>query len=245
MFMLNCEVTGEVLMVKLALVAPAGTVTLAGMVATVAGAASRKRHDGRAALCSAQGHGAGRGIAPTTLVGLTDTPASTGPAAAPAPSGRLKLVAAVRGGDRDVGVGRGRLGRDRTWNPKNCSVAGATMVVDGTMAGWLLVSVMVGPPARERPLKSICPNVLSPADDRVEAGNLEVSERGYRHGRRRVRRQHDEPGMSGPPVRDQERRDRGVEPEADDVDELNPRHINVAISKRTLVAPVGKPMLPA
>ena len=39
MFMLNCEVTGEVLMVKFALVAPAGTVTLAGIVATLAGAA--------------------------------------------------------------------------------------------------------------------------------------------------------------------------------------------------------------
>src|SRR5688572_4896951 len=30
------------------------------------------------------------------------------------------------------------------------------------MSGWLLVSVSVGPPARERPLRSTWPNVLSP-----------------------------------------------------------------------------------
>jgi hypothetical protein len=36
------------------------------------------------------------------------------------------------------------------------------MVFEGTMFGWLLVSVRVGPPARERPLRSTCPNVLSP-----------------------------------------------------------------------------------
>ena len=38
MFMLNCEVTAKVLIVNEALVAPAGTVTLLGIVATLAGA---------------------------------------------------------------------------------------------------------------------------------------------------------------------------------------------------------------
>src|SRR5258705_10222459 len=38
MFMLNCEVTAKVVIVNVALVAPAGTVTLLGIVATFAGA---------------------------------------------------------------------------------------------------------------------------------------------------------------------------------------------------------------
>src|SRR5258705_4085903 len=38
MFMLNCEVTANVVIVKVALVAPAGTVTLLGICATFAGA---------------------------------------------------------------------------------------------------------------------------------------------------------------------------------------------------------------
>jgi hypothetical protein len=48
--------------------------------------------------------------------------------------------------------------------------------------------------------------------------------------------------VPGASVRDQERRDRGVEPEADDVDELTAGTYDVATSKDTLVAPSGKTM---
>jgi hypothetical protein len=78
MFMLNCDATGEVLMVNDALVAPAGTVTLDGIVATLAGAGVES------ATVVAPPCGALNvtvpiaELPPTTLVGFTATSESTG-----------------------------------------------------------------------------------------------------------------------------------------------------------------------
>ncbi len=55
----------------------------------------------------------------------------------------------------------GRVAID-AWNPKTLLLAGAVNVCVGTMDGWLLDTVNVGPPVRERPLMSIWPSVLSP-----------------------------------------------------------------------------------
>jgi hypothetical protein len=79
------RVRGAVLIAKVALVAPR-TVTLAGMVATV------RAPVWRAPRPSRRSEGAQRQVPvdplpPTTLVGLTDTPESTGGGASPARSG--------------------------------------------------------------------------------------------------------------------------------------------------------------
>ena len=77
MFMLNVELTALVAMVKVTLVAPAGTVTLAGMVATLAGAVVESATT-VAPLCGALNVTVPvDGLPPTTLDGLTDTPEST------------------------------------------------------------------------------------------------------------------------------------------------------------------------
>src|SRR5438874_6059190 len=78
MFMLNCEVTGDVVIVNEALVAPAGTVTLAGIFATVVGAGVESAIT-VAPLCGALSVTVPiEELPPTTLDGLTDTPESTG-----------------------------------------------------------------------------------------------------------------------------------------------------------------------
>ena len=65
-------------MVNVALVAPAGTVTLEGIVATVSGAGLESVTT-VAPLCGALKVTVPvEGLPPTTLVGLTDTPESTG-----------------------------------------------------------------------------------------------------------------------------------------------------------------------
>src|SRR5207249_12182764 len=77
MFMLNCEVTGDVVIVNEALVAPAGTVTLAGIFATVVGAGVESAIT-VAPLCGALSVTVPiEELPPTTLDGLTDTPEST------------------------------------------------------------------------------------------------------------------------------------------------------------------------
>jgi len=78
MFMLNCELTGFVTTVKVALVAPAGTVTLDGIVATVVGAGVDSDTT-VLPLCGALSVTVPvDGLPPTTLVGFTETPESTG-----------------------------------------------------------------------------------------------------------------------------------------------------------------------
>lgn len=78
MFMLNCELTGLVTMVKVALVAPAGMVTLDGIVATVAGAGVESATT-VLPLCGALSVTVPvDGLPPATLVGLTETPDKTG-----------------------------------------------------------------------------------------------------------------------------------------------------------------------
>jgi hypothetical protein len=78
MFMLNCDVCGDVLIVKLALVAPAGTVTLDGIVATLAGAGVESAI-AVAPLCGPLSVTVPTDdCPPTTLAGLTATPESTG-----------------------------------------------------------------------------------------------------------------------------------------------------------------------
>jgi len=78
MFMLNCDVTGEVVIENDALVAPAGTVMLEGICATVVGAGVES------AIAVAPPCGALsvtvpiEELPPTTLDGLTDTPDRTG-----------------------------------------------------------------------------------------------------------------------------------------------------------------------
>ena len=77
-FMLNCELTALVTMVKLALVAPAGIVMLDGIVATVAGAGVESATT-VLPLCGALSVTVPvDGLPPTTLVGLTETPERTG-----------------------------------------------------------------------------------------------------------------------------------------------------------------------
>jgi hypothetical protein len=77
MFMLNCELTGLVTMVKVALVAPAGMVTLDGIVATVDGAGVESATT-VLPLCGALSVTVPvDGLPPATLVGLTETPEST------------------------------------------------------------------------------------------------------------------------------------------------------------------------
>src|SRR3954464_12775943 len=77
-FMLNCEVTGEVVIVNEALVAPAGTVTLAGIFATVVGAGVDSATV-FAPLCGLLNVTVPIAeLPPTTLDGFTDTPESTG-----------------------------------------------------------------------------------------------------------------------------------------------------------------------
>jgi hypothetical protein len=78
MFMLNCDVTGDVVIVNVTLVAPAGTVTLAGILATVVGAGVESAIT-VAPLCGALNVTVPiEELPPTTLDGLTDTPESTG-----------------------------------------------------------------------------------------------------------------------------------------------------------------------
>jgi hypothetical protein len=78
MFMLNCEVTGEVVIVNEALVAPAGTVMLDGICATVVGAGVESAIT-VAPLCGALNVTVPIAeLPPTTLDGLTETPESTG-----------------------------------------------------------------------------------------------------------------------------------------------------------------------
>ena len=78
MVMLNCEATGEVVIVKEALVAPAGTVTLAGIPAMLVGADVESATT-VAPLCGALNVTVPDAqLPPTTLDGLTDTPESTG-----------------------------------------------------------------------------------------------------------------------------------------------------------------------
>jgi hypothetical protein len=78
MFMLNCDEVAKVLMVKFTLVAPAGTVTLDGMVATLAGAGveSAITVDPLCGPLSVTVPVAD--CPPATLDGLTETPDSTG-----------------------------------------------------------------------------------------------------------------------------------------------------------------------
>src|SRR4051812_20115935 len=78
MFILNCDATGDVLIVKDAVVAPAGTVMLDGIVATLAGAGVESATT-VAPLCGALNVIVPTaGLPPTTLVGLTVASASTG-----------------------------------------------------------------------------------------------------------------------------------------------------------------------
>jgi hypothetical protein len=78
MFMLNCELTGLVTMVKVALVAPAGTVTLDGIVATVEGAGVESATTVLPLCATLSVTVPVDGLPPATLVGLTETPESTG-----------------------------------------------------------------------------------------------------------------------------------------------------------------------
>jgi hypothetical protein len=81
MFMLNCSLTGLVTIVKLALVAPAGTVTLVGIVATLAGAGVESEITVSPLWAALNVTVPVDGLPPTTLDGFTDTPESTAGAA--------------------------------------------------------------------------------------------------------------------------------------------------------------------
>ena len=149
----NVPVTAVVGIVKVALDAPAGTVTLAGTIAMPGAGADRKT--------TAPPLGAGalsvivpvKGLPPTTLVGLTDTADSSGGGGGTStvrvalnvyrPS-VAEIVTAVSTAGGKVVMG--------TSCPN--SGAGGITTVAGTdaIAGWLLVSVMVGPPPEEMPL---------------------------------------------------------------------------------------------
>src|SRR5258705_12141694 len=78
MFMLNCEVTANVVIVKVALVAPAGTVTLLGIVATFAGAGVESATTVAPLSGPLNVTVPTEELPPTTLQWLTDTPWSTG-----------------------------------------------------------------------------------------------------------------------------------------------------------------------
>src|SRR5262245_25503590 len=78
MFMLNCDVTAEVVIVKEALVTPAGMVMLAGICATLVGAGVESVTT-VAPLCGALNVTVPIAeLPPTTLDGFTETPESTG-----------------------------------------------------------------------------------------------------------------------------------------------------------------------
>src|SRR5688500_17064224 len=103
------------------------------------------------------------GLPPTTLDGLTETPANTaGGGEALTVRTSLKLYRPSENVTvTSVSVDVGFVSKN-AWKPNRFSDWGATKVFEGTMAGWLLVIVMVGPPARERPLRCTPANVCSP-----------------------------------------------------------------------------------
>lgn len=166
MFRLNvpsASVRGAVVMVKLALVWPAGTLTLVGWLATVAGNGSSNVTT-VTLLCAALNVTVPvEVLPPITLLGLTDTPASTG--AGPGAS-TVRTVLNVRRPSVAVIVtlvfAAGGCVAMVTCCPSTV-LGGMTILAGaGTMEGWLLVNVMVGPPPEEMPLTSSCPIELCP-----------------------------------------------------------------------------------
>lgn len=150
-------------MVKLALVWPAGTLTLVGWLATVAGNGSSNVTIVTPLCAALKVTVPVEVLPPITLLGLTDTPASIG--AGPGAS-TVKTVLNIRRPSVAVivtlvFVAGGCVARV-TCCPSTV-LGGMTILAGaGTMDGWLLVNVMVGPPPEEIPLTSSWPIELCP-----------------------------------------------------------------------------------